>query len=132
MNALYLNFRQGMETLGTMNFHVIYQTRVPVFRHGLKTFERDKPFGFALHAKLFRTVFCFAFLRNNIFIPDQKVKTKSNRNRNCIFSFPWESQGSHVESFLLCFTYPSKLPLQTDTYIDELAEIFLKLSIKTV
>ena len=48
------------------------------------------------------------------------------------FSFPWESQGSHVGLFLLCFTYPSQLPLQTDTYLDELLKIFLKLSTKTV
>ena len=33
----------------------------------------------------FKTVFCFAFLRSYIFISDQKVKAKSNRNRNCIF-----------------------------------------------
>ena len=48
------------------------------------------------------------------------------------FSFPWESQGNHVGLFLLWFTYPPLLPLQTDSYIDELAEIFLKLSMKTV
>ena len=37
-----------------------------------------------------------------IFISDQKVKVKSNRNRirNYIFSFPWESQGSYIGSFL--------------------------------
>ena len=63
---------------------------------------------------------------------DQKGKAKSNRNRNCIFSFPWRSQGTHIGSFLLCFTYPSQLPLQTATYMDELLEIFLKLSMKTV
>ena len=40
--------------------------------------------------------------------------------------------GSHTGSFLLCLTYPSYLPLQTNTYIDELVEIFLKLSMKTV
>ena len=37
----------------------------------------------------------------------KKVKAKSNRNRNCIFSFPWESLGSHIGGFLLCFTYSS-------------------------
>ena len=63
---------------------------------------------------------------------DQNANAKSNRNRNCISSFPWESQGSHVVLFLLCFTYPSYLPLQTDTYIDELVEKFLKLSVKAV
>ena len=35
-----------------------------------------------------------------------KSQGKSNWNRNCIFSSPWESQGSHIGSFLLCFTYP--------------------------
>ena len=76
----------------------------------------------------FKRVFCFAFLGSYIFISDQKVTAQSNRNRNCIFSFPWESQGSHIGSFLLCFTYP----IQTDTYVNELVEIFLKLSMKTV
>ena len=81
---------------------------------------------------LFQTVFCFAFLGSYIFIFYQKVKAKSNRNRNCIFSSPWESQGSHTGSFLLCFTYLPQFPLQTDTYINEFVEIFLKLSTKTV
>ena len=40
-------------------------------------------------------------------------------------------KGRTLDHFL-CFTYPSELPLQTDTYIDELAEIFQKLSMKTV
>ena len=61
---------------------------------------------------------------------------KSRQNaieiETAFFSFSWESQGSHIGSFLLCFTYPSQLSLRTDTYIDELVEIFLKLSIKTV
>ena len=76
--------------------------------------------------------FCFAFLGSYIFISDQKVKAKSNRNRNCIFSSPWESQRSHIGSFLLYSTYPPYFPLQTDTYINELVEIFLKLPTKTV
>ena len=74
--------------------------------------------------------FYFAILGSYIFISDQKVKAKNNRNRNCIFSFPWTSQGSHIGSFLLCFTYPPQFPLQTDTNINELIEIFLKLSTK--
>ena len=49
-----------------------------------------------------------------------------------LFSFLWESQGYHVGLFLLWFTYPPLLPLQTDSCIDELVEIFLKLSVKTV
>ena len=36
-----------------------------------------------------------------------KSQGKSNRNRNYIFSFPWESQGPHIWSFLVCFIYPS-------------------------
>ena len=60
----------------------------------------------ALHAIMFQTVFCFAFLRSHILISDKKVKAKSNRNGNCIFSSSWESQGGHIGPFLLCFTYP--------------------------
>ena len=48
------------------------------------------------------------FLGNDIFVSDQKVKAKSNRNRNCIFLSPWESQGSHIGLFLLYFIYPSE------------------------
>ena len=33
-------------------------------------------------------LFCFAFPGSYIFISDQKVKAKSNRNRNCIFFHP--------------------------------------------
>ena len=32
------------------------------------------------------------FLRNDIFISDQNVTTKGNRNRICIFSSSWESR----------------------------------------
>ena len=77
--------------------------------HGLKTmtFHHVADIVILLHAILFQTVFCFAFLRSYIFISDQKVKAISNGNRNCIYSFLWESQGSHIGSFVLCFTYPS-------------------------
>ena len=68
-------------------------------------FDYPSNFESLLHAILFQTVFCFAFLRSYIFISDQKVKAKSNRNRNCIFSPPWESQGSHIGSFLLSFMF---------------------------
>ena len=60
-----------------------------------------------LHARLFQMGFSFEFHGSCIFISDQNVNAKSNRNRNCIFSCPWESQRSHVRLFLLCFTYPS-------------------------
>ena len=59
----------------------------------------------------------------------KKFRQKAIEIEIAFFSFPWESQGSHIGSLLFCFTYP---PLQTDAYIDELVEIFLKLSIKTV
>ena len=42
----------------------------------------------ALHAILFQTVVCFAFLGSYIFISDQNVKATSNRNENCIFFIP--------------------------------------------
>ena len=77
-------------------------------------------------------VFCFAFLGSYIFISDQKSRQKAIEIEIAFFSFSWESQGSHIGSFLLCFTFPTLLPLQTDTYIGELVKIFLKLSIKTV
>ena len=38
-----------------------------------------------LRVRLFQMVFCFVFLRSYIFIYDQNVNAKSNRNRNCIF-----------------------------------------------
>ena len=62
----------------------------------------------------------------------KKSGQKAVEIETAFFSFPWESRGSHIGSFPFCFTYPSELPLQTDTYIDELVEIFLKLSMKTV
>ena len=62
----------------------------------------------------------------------RQSRQKAIERENCIFSFPCESQGSHIGSFLLCFTYPSWLSLQTNTYIDQLVEIFLKLSVETV
>ena len=44
------------------------------------------------------------------------------------FSFSWKSQGWHVG----LFPFMLYIPLQIDTYIVELVEIFLKLSMKTV
>ena len=46
---------------------------------------------------LFKTVFCFAFLRSYIFISDQKVKAKSNRNKNCIFHFLGNPKGRTLD-----------------------------------
>ena len=62
----------------------------------------------------------------------KKSRQKAIEIEIAIFLFLWESQGSLIGSFLSCFSYPSELLLQTDTYIDELVEIFLKLSMKTV
>ena len=33
----------------------------------------------------FKRFFCFVFLGNCIFISDQNINAKSNRNRNCVF-----------------------------------------------
>ena len=41
-----------------------------------------------VHAILFQTVLCFAFLGSYMFISDKKVKAKCNKNRNCIFFIP--------------------------------------------
>ena len=60
-----------------------------------------------------------------MFISDQNVIAKSNIDRNCIFSSCWESICMLDHFFIL------KIPLQTDTCIDSLVEIFLKLSTKT-
>ena len=53
------------------------EARYSIFAHSLSTFN--------LQARLFQTVFCFAFFGSYIFISDQNVNAKSNRNRNCIF-----------------------------------------------
>ena len=74
----------------------------------LRGFDRDMIFSHPTSKVLnsaymqyyFKRFFCFAFLRSYIFISDQKVKAKNNRNRNCIFSSTWESQASHIGSFL--------------------------------
>ena len=73
------------------------------------------------------------FLGSYIFISDQNVNGKSNRNRNCIFFILYgiPRVTCWTISFMLHISV-ILLPLQTDTYIDELLEIFLKLSMKTV
>ena len=38
----------------------------------------------------------FAFFGSYIFVPDQTFSANGNRNRNCIFSFLSESQGSRA------------------------------------
>ena len=55
-----------------------------------------------------------------------KSRQKAIEIETAFFSSPWESQGSHIGSFLLCFRYPPKFPLQTDTYIDELVKSFFE------
>ena len=77
----------------------------------------------------------FFVLRSEKMIFSFLIKTsrlKAIEIEIAFFSFPWESQWSHGGSFLLCFAYPSYFPPQTDTYIEESLEIFLKLSMKTV
>ena len=64
----------------------------------------DYPYNFeglylTLHAILFETVFCFAFLGSYIFISDQKVKAKSIRNRNCVFSSLGNPKGRTLDHF---------------------------------
>ena len=72
----------------------------------------------------------FLFL-GSFFISDQNVNAKSNRNRYCIF-VPLEIPrvARWIISFMLHTSFITSL--QTDTYIDKLLEIFLKLSMKTV
>ena len=59
-------------------------------------------------------------------------KAKSNRNRNCIFHSLGNRKGRTLDLFFYASHSPHGFSLQTDTYIDELVEIFLKLSMKTV
>ena len=58
---------------------IVYLTTLPTWR----------AYNLTLHARLFQTAF-------SVFISDQNVNGKSKRNGNCIFLFPWESQGSHI------------------------------------
>ena len=37
----------------------------------------------------------------SVFISDQNVNGKSKRNRNCIFSFPWDPKG-HIFDYFFC------------------------------
>ena len=67
------------------------------------------------------------FLRGHVFICNQYNNAGSNRNRTCIFSLSWESQGLHKGLLTLCPEYPSDISLQNDTYIDHLVELFSKL-----
>ena len=63
----------------------------------LRCFMLSVPFEPIFEKKTKTIVLKMPKLRSYIFISDQKVKTKRNRNRNSIFfSFPWESQGSHI------------------------------------
>ena len=57
---------------------------------------------------------------------------KINRNRNCIFHSFGNPKGRTLDHFFHASHIRHNFPLQTDTYISELVEIFLKLSMKTV
>ena len=65
----------------------------------------------------------------------KKLKAKGNRNRNCIFfiplGIPRVAHCNWIISFMLHISIITS-PIQTDSYIDELVEIFLKLLMKTV
>ena len=77
--------------------------------------------------------FCFAFLGSYIFIPDQNVKAKSSRNRNCIFHSFGNPKSRTLDHFFYASHIRHNFPYKLiDTYIDELVEIFLKLSMKTI
>ena len=67
----------------------------------LTTLPTLKAFNSPYMQYYFKRFFYFEFLGSYIFISDKKVKAKSNRNRNCIFSFPWESRGMHIGSFFM-------------------------------
>ena len=58
----------------------------------------------------FKRFFCFAFLGSYIFISDEKVKAKSNRNINCIFHSLGNIKGRTVDHFFyashICHNFP--------------------------
>ena len=76
-------------------------------------------------------VFCIAFLKSCIFIFDQNVNAKSsNRNRNFFFFHSLGNPKGYTFDYLF---YASHIHHNNPTnYINELVEIVLKLSMKTV
>ena len=62
-----------------------------------------------------------------IFISDQNVNAKSNRNRNfAVFHFLRNPKGCRLDYFFYV-SHTRHNVLQTDTYIDELVENFSRL-----
>ena len=64
----------------------------------------------------------------------KKSRQKAIKTEIAFFHPLGNSKGRTLDHLFYAshFTYPPQLLLQTDTYIDELVEIFLKLSTKTV
>ena len=82
----------------------------------------DYPFNFegvlqTLQARLFQNI-CFMLFGNYVFISDQNVNAKCNRDRDFIFFIPfWNSKGHRFDYFLVLVT-SVRIPPQTDTLID--------------
>ena len=81
----------------------------------LTTLTTSKACNSPLHARLFQTVFCFAFLRSYIFISDQNVNAKSNRIRNCTFHSLGNPK-SHMLDYFFMF-YISVITFSTNWYL---------------
>ena len=82
------------------------------------------PLGFeglwlALHAVLFRAVFCFSFLGTYVFISDRGSRW-GQWGWRLHFFVPFGVPRSRVGSFLLCFVCPLWLPLRPGAYVDGL------------
>ena len=60
-----------------------------------------------LYTILFQTVFVLHSFEVILSLLIEKSRQKAIEKEIAFFSFPWESQGAHIGSFLLCFTYPS-------------------------
>ena len=62
----------------------------------------------------------------------KRSRQKAIEIETAFFSFPSESQGSHTVIISFMLHISAIRPLQTDTYLSGLAELFLKLSIRAV
>ena len=82
--------------------------------------------------QIIQTISCLAFLVNYIFNADLKVQANSNRNRNYIFHYLGNPKGRTLDHFFYASHVRHNFPHKLDTFIDELVELFLKLSVKTV
>ena len=91
----------------------------------------DYPSNFQLPTTYFKRFFALHSSEVIFSFLIKKSRLKAIEIEIAFFHSLGNPKGRTLDHFL-CFTYPSQLPLQTDTYIDELVEIFLKLSMKTV